>query len=73
MGKIIYLWNPLIRAIRVGALFCRNWVPLAGGEGWKVHLAVDLGSLPFGDDISFIIWGKNDEVFFIQMLNPVIC
>jgi hypothetical protein len=20
----------------------------------------------------FIIWGKNDEVFFIQMLNPVI-
>ena len=50
MGKIIYFWNPLIRAVRVVALFCRNWVPLAGGEGWKVYLAVDLGSLPFGDD-----------------------
>ena len=49
MGKIGYFWNPLIRAVRVVALFCRNWVPLAGGEGWKVYLAVDLGSLPFGD------------------------
>ena len=36
MGKIIFFWNPLIRADRVVALFCRNWVPLAGGEGWKV-------------------------------------
>ena len=49
MGMIIYFWNHLIRAVRVVALFCRNWVPLAGGEGWKVYLAVDLGSLPFGD------------------------
>jgi len=51
MGKIIYIWNPLISAVQVAALFCRNWVPLAGGEGWKVYLAVDLGSLPFGDGI----------------------
>ena len=54
MGKIIYFWNPLIRAVRVVALFCRNWVPLAGGEGWKVYLAVDLGSLPFGDCFVFV-------------------
>jgi len=55
MGKIIYYWNPLIIAVRVVALFCRNWVPLAGGEGWKVYLAVDLGSLTFGDVFVMIL------------------
>ena len=42
-GKIVYYWNPLIKAVRLVVLFTRSLAPFASAEGSKVYLAEDLG------------------------------
>lgn len=45
------------------------------GNGINAHLAYFFSLLSRRKNyiLLFFIWGENDEVFFMQMLNPVIC